>query len=169
MPKTISGKLSIYYFTGLVLSLLSIIFTPFIAIIYIMIGFPFFIWITTKGMTQKFGLCFIAWFSDKMMPIQLIDYQGDIKNTMAFKLPDNSWYSWVYWEHQIGEIYLLENGKIDRELSEASYIYWWCPLRESDRVQQKLTYDVPDFDVFVDLPPAKRKKLLNQPPYRNYE
>ena len=169
IPKTFSGKVSFYYTIGLILTIPTIIFTPFVYIIYVVIGFPSWAWVVTKGVSNKFVLCFIAWFSDKMMPIQLIDYEGDLTNSMAFQLSDNTWYSWVYWDSQSGEICLLENGKIDQKTSEVHYIHWWRPLRESDLIQQKLTYDVPDFDMLVSLPKYKRKNLLKKSPYCDYK
>ena len=166
IPKTFLRKLVVFQTFGMLLAFVTLLFSPIIFPCYMLISIPMFSWMVIAP-SSKWVLCFLALFSGKMKPIQLITFQGDIHNSMAFQLPDNTWYSWVYWATQTGELYLLENGKIDEELSEVSFVNWWRPLRKSEQVQQKLSYDIPDFDIFIGLPKAKRKKLMSQAPFSN--
>jgi len=101
----------------------------------------------------------IAAFNKKMIPVELINYNGERVFTMAKKFNDGTMHASTYWMDNIGSCILLPNGKVDPN-SESSYHFFWIPLRLHERVAFLLTYDLPDFDYLDSLSGNERTKIL---------
>lgn len=73
----------------------------------------------TQGVSR-----FIAWVS-KGKPVVLIDYERKVIYSVAWDNGYGDLYSYYSYWHKIGKVYLLEDGTINKDISDAIFIDNW--------------------------------------------
>ena len=91
----------------------------------------------------------VACFIPNMIPVKLISYRGEFYYSLAKRKNSTHWSSYVFWFTNVGHLVLLHDGLVDDEASVASYIKFWIPLREQERVEHLLKYELPDFETIL--------------------
>lgn len=67
----------------------------------------------------------VAWVS-KGTPVILVDYERKPIYSVAWKIEDTGvMYSYYSYWHKIGKVYLLEDGTVDKDMSDAIFIDNW--------------------------------------------
>ena len=91
----------------------------------------------------------VACFIPNTIPVKLISYRGEFYYSLAQRKNSTQLNSTVYWFNYIGPLVLFNDGLVDDEASVASYITFWIPLREQERVEHLLKYELPDFETIL--------------------
>ena len=78
----------------------------------------------------------VCWFETDAYPVQLMDFEGGVVNTIAWGEWGRVLRSYTYYFHSIGPITLLPNG-----LVKESYHYFWRPLDSQLEIEMRLNWD----------------------------
>ena len=101
-----------------------------------------------------------SWCTPGSMPVELWDFSGERRISLATRDDQGQlvayWYDW----HLIGRIILDPDGIVSRK-SDASYVYFWLPLRAQERAQHLLSLDFefPDFSTLEHVKDKTRQMM----------
>ena len=99
----------------------------------------------------------VCWFETNAYPVQLMDFEGGVVNTIARGEWAQPLSSYTYYFHRIGPIVLLPNG-----LVKESYHFFWRPLDSELEIEMRLTWDtIVDWDGALVMDLNQRRNLLN--------
>ena len=99
----------------------------------------------------------VCWFEKDAYPVQLMDFEGGVVNTIAWGEWARPLSSYTYYFHRIGPIVLLPNG-----LVKESYHFFWRPLDSELEIEMRLTWDtIVDWDGALVMDLNQRRNLLN--------
>jgi hypothetical protein len=115
------------------------------------------LWLMDK---DKRGLVVLVGYLVKgAMPVVLKDYHRDTYYSLAWPDDAGVWRCPIYYGTGVGDVKLNPNGSCGNE----SYIYFWQPLRDSDRMQFFLhNEDVVYFDDLAGMDRQDISKLVSK-------
>jgi len=71
----------------------------------------------------------------RCMPVMMRDFQNDIYHSVAWLDDDGVWRCPIFYGTGVGSVSLNSNGSTMGDAGSGSYVYFWQPLRPSDRMQ----------------------------------
>jgi hypothetical protein len=157
----IFGGLTLLGFVGILLSGIGLAEAVFSCFVMFLLGMLVFngvnVFLTNKD--PRWMVVIIGYLVPKSMPVVLKDYKRDTYYSLAWPDDAGVWRCPIYYGTGVGDVKLNPNGSCGNE----SYIYFWQPLRDSDRMQFFLhNEDVVYFDDLAGMDRQDISKLVSK-------